>query len=49
MLSQLHMGIPYEYTHIGRPICVWADIHVWANICICGRTWSLETKTEVIV
>ena len=32
MLSHTRMGVPYEYTHMGRPI------RVWANICIWGRT-----------
>ena len=33
MLSHTRMGVPYEYTHMGRPI------RVWANICIWGRTF----------
>ena len=30
--SHTRMGVPYEYTHMGRPIRVWAL--VWANILI---------------
>ena len=33
MLSHTHMGVPYEYTHMGRPIRIWTNIHIW------GRTW----------
>ena len=32
MLSHTRMGIPYEYTHMG------CHIRVWANICIWDRT-----------
>ena len=35
MLSHTRMGVPYEYTHMGRPIRVWANIRIW------GRTLSL--------
>ena len=33
MLSHTCMGVPYEYTHMGRPICVWANIHIWGSTC----------------
>ena len=33
MLSHTRMGVPYEYTHMGRPIRVWANIRIW------GRTY----------
>ena len=33
MLSHTRMGVPYEYTHMGRPIRVWANIRIW------GRTF----------
>ena len=26
--------VPYEYTHMGRPIRVWANIHVWGRTAI---------------
>ena len=29
MLSHIRMGVPYEYTHMGRPICTLANIHIW--------------------
>ena len=35
MLSHTRMGVPYEYTHMGRPIRVWANIRIW------GRTIKL--------
>ena len=35
MLSHTRMGVPYEYTHMGRPIRVWANIRIW------GRTLLL--------
>ena len=35
MLSHTRMGVPYEYTHMGRPIRVWANIRIW------GRTARL--------
>ena len=38
MLSHTRMGIPYEYTHMGRPIRVWANIRIW------GRTNTLNNK-----
>ena len=31
MLSHTRMGIPYEYTHVGRPIRVWANIRIWGR------------------
>ena len=31
-----YMGVPYEYTHMGRPIRVWVNIRIW------GRTVLLE-------
>ena len=33
MLSHTSMDVPYEYTHMGHPI------RVWAIICIWGRTF----------
>ena len=38
MLSHTRMGVPYEYTHMGRPIRVWANIRIW------GRTMSKESR-----
>ena len=29
MLSHTRMGVPYEYTHMGRPIRVWANIRTY--------------------
>ena len=26
--------IPYEYTCMGCPICVWACIHIWGRTCL---------------
>ena len=37
MLSHTRMGVPYEYTHMGRPIRV-----CMANIRIWGRTEPLD-------
>ena len=31
MLSRTRMGVPYEYTHMGRPIRVWANIRIWGR------------------
>ena len=31
MLFHTHMGVPYEYTHMGRPIRVWANINIWGR------------------
>ena len=31
MLSHTRMGVPYEYTHMGRPICVWDNIRIWGR------------------
>ena len=36
MLSHTRMGVPYEYTHMGCPIRVWANIRIW------GRTEPSE-------
>ena len=36
MLSHTRMGVPYEYTHMGRPIRVWDNIRIW------GRTSQLK-------
>ena len=38
MLSHTRMGVPYEYTHMGRPIRIWANIRIW------GRTTQLYKK-----
>ena len=34
MLSHTRMGVPYEYTHMGHPIRVWADIRIWGRTAI---------------
>ena len=34
MLSHTRMGVPYEYTHMGRPIRVWANIRIWGRTAI---------------
>ena len=39
MLSHTRMGVPYEYTHMGRPIRVWANIRIW------GRTSAIRDIT----
>ena len=31
MLSHTRMGVPYEYTHMGRPIRVWDNIRIWGR------------------
>ena len=31
MLSHTCMSIPYGYTHMGRSICVWANMRKWAE------------------
>ena len=31
MLSHTRMDVPYEYTHMGRPIRVWANIRIWGE------------------
>ena len=36
MLSHTRMGVPYEYTHMGRPIRVWDNIRIW------GRTVTIS-------
>ena len=36
MLSHTRMGVPYEYTHMGRPIRVWDNIRIW------GRTGKVS-------
>ena len=41
MLSHTRMGVLYDYTHMGRPIRVWANIRIW------GRTWLRETRPSV--
>ena len=41
MLSHTRMGVPYEYTHIGRPIRVWANIRIWGRTVVtCMGTSS---------
>ena len=35
------MDIPYEYTHMGRPIRVWDKILIW------GRTNTKESRAFV--
>ena len=40
MLSHTRMGVPYEYTHMGRPIRVWDNIRIW------GRTCSRDTLSN---
>ena len=43
MLSHTRMGVPYEYTHMGRrPIRVWANIRIW------GRTSIIELRTNFL-
>ena len=34
MLSHTRMGVPYEYTHMGRPIRVWANIRIWVGMSL---------------
>ena len=43
MLSHMHMGVPYEYTHMGRPIRVWGNIRIW------GRTVLMLAVAVVVV
>ena len=43
MLSHMRMGVPYEYTHMGRPIRVWANIRTW------GRTYALKVQGDFYV
>ena len=31
MLSHTRMGVPYEYTHMGHPIRIWANIRIWGR------------------
>ena len=38
MLSHTRMGVPYEYTHMGRPIRVWANIRIWGRTCTLHDT-----------
>ena len=40
MLSHTRMGVPYEYTHMGHPIRVWANIRIW------GRTTRPNILTD---
>ena len=43
MLSHIRKGVPYEYTHIGRPICT------LTNVCIWDRTDEpAKQKYEVL-
>ena len=37
----MHMGVPYEYTHMGRPI------RIWANIRISSRTTINKTTVDI--
>ena len=44
MLSHTRMGVPYEYTHMGRPIRVWANIRIWGRTIISDnllKEWRL--------
>ena len=43
MLSYMCMGVPYEYTHVGHPICVWAGTHIW------GKTYALGAAIKITV
>ena len=36
MLSHTRMGVPYEYTHMGRPIRVWDNIRIWGRTVTCS-------------
>ena len=43
MLSHTHMGIPFKYTRMGRPICIWAShmsIRVWDDPYTYGPTYA---------
>ena len=42
MLSHMRMGVPYEYTRMGRPIRVWANIRIW------GRTESPWRSRKIV-
>ena len=42
LLPHMRTGVPYEYTHMGRPICVWANIRIW------GRTDTITIITGLI-
>ena len=54
MLSHTRMGVPYEYTHMGRPIRVWANIRIWgrtatkrsiATFIMMFENWLIDTPT----
>ena len=42
MLSHTRMGVPYEYTHMGRPIRVWDNIRIW------GRTAPSGARSQLV-
>ena len=51
MLSHTRMGVPYEYTHLGHPIRVWAYIRIWGRttlrVSMADLPLSTETRVEV--
>ena len=46
MLSHTCMGVPYKYTHMGRPIRVWANIRIWDRTVVIDSklTWKEHIK-----
>ena len=49
MLSHTRMGVPYEYTHMGRPIRVWANIRIWGRTQLKEVSLSAIINTEFVV
>ena len=48
MLSHTRMGVPYEYTRMGRPIRVWANIRIWGRTYIRVQQNSRKQPTQKI-
>ena len=47
MLSHTRMGVPYEYTHMGRPIRVWAKIRIWGRTASFGANCTLYQQLGI--
>ena len=48
MLSHTCMGVPYEYTRMGRPIRIWANIRIWGRTAICIAN-SSDVDNKIII
>ena len=43
------MGVPYEYTHMGRPIRAWANIRIWGRTIVQDGHWTVALLMQWVL